>query len=190
MKTEERNRLGLFAAVVLAALMLASPCLAQSLTLKPPSLADAGGRITARFGVSVEDVPILKGELEDGLALVLVCEVGLYRENDWWLSSRVASGKLTSGLRFDPLKQEYVMTTPGGGQPLRDKDLVKLLEKGWGDVEVALGSWALLEKGQKYSLRLFTSMNEEDAPDGILRYLYFWSWNPGAENSFQLDFTY
>ena len=33
-------------------------------------------------------------------------------------------------------------------------------------------------------------MNEADAPDGLSRFIYFWSWDAGADASFQLDFTY
>ncbi|MBG0790964.1 MAG: DUF4390 domain-containing protein [Desulfovibrionaceae bacterium] len=190
MKIEECNRPVLFAALLLAVLALAPAALAQSLSLKPPSLNDVQGRIVARFGVAVEDVPILKGELEDGLDLVLRCEVSLYRKNDFWMDSEVASGTFISELRYDSLAQEYVMTLPGTEHLVRGKDIGKLVEEGWKAIEVGLGSWTLLERGARYSLRLRTAMNEKGAPEGFMRYLYFWSWNPGAENSFQMDFTY
>jgi hypothetical protein len=190
MKTKQRNHMGGCALALLAVLALASVALAQGLSLKPPSLANVNGRVTARFGVAVEELPILKGELEDGLELVLSCNIGLYRINDYWMDDEIASGIFVSSLRFDPLTREYVMTLSRGEQSIRNQNIKKLLDEGWGEVEVGLGSWALLDRGVKYSLRLKTSMNEKGAPDGFMSYFYFWSWNPGAENSFQLDFTY
>ena len=82
------------------------------------------------------------------------------------------------------------MTLPGRETPLRNTDLGQLLSEGWGTIETNLGSWALLDRGRKYRLRLQTSMNEQDAPEGLMRFIYFWSWEAGANNSFQLDFTF
>lgn len=190
MKIKKRKRMGACAAVLLAVLAIAAAAMAQSLSLKPPSLANVQGRLTARFGVAVEELPILKGELEDGLELVLTCDIGLYQERDYWLDDVIASGLFVSELRYDSLTQEYVMTLPKGGRTLRNKDIRELLSQGWGTIEVGLGSWSILDRGEKYSLRLHTAMKEKEAPDGVMRYIYFWSWDAGAENSFQLDFTY
>lgn len=33
-------------------------------------------------------------------------------------------------------------------------------------------------------------MNEVDAPEGISRFLYFWSWDAGVDNTFHLNFTF
>lgn len=190
MKTKQHKRIGACTAILLVVLTLTAVARAQSLSLKPPSLANVHGRLTARFGVAVEEIPILKGELEDGLELVLSCDVGLYRRNNYWMDDEIASGIFVSELRYDPLTQEYIMALQKGEKALRDKDIGRLLDKGWGVIEIGLGSWALLDRGQKYSLRLHTSMNEKDAPDGVMRYIYFWSWDTGAKNAFQLDFTY
>lgn len=195
MKIQRRHRpegpaLVLAFAFAFAAFLLADAARAQGLSLKPPSLANVHGRITARFGVTVEELPILKGELEDGIELVLTCDVGLFRVNSYWLDDRLAAAAFVSTLGFDPLTREYLMRLPRTAQPMRGKDLGELLDRGWGKIEIGLGSWALLDRGVKYRLRLKTSMNDKDAPEGVMRYIYFWSWSPGSDNSFQLDFTY
>ena len=163
---------------------------AQSLSLMAPSLANVDGKLTARFGVTVEDKPVLKGELEDGAELVLKCTVKLFKANDYWLDSELSSSQFESMIRFDALTREFVMTLPGRDVPLRDANISEILEKGWGVIEARLGSWSLLERGTKYSLRLNTTINEQGAPEGMMRFIYFWSWDAGADNSFQLDFTY
>jgi hypothetical protein len=195
MRTPDSKRAGslpavLLPAVLLAALLTTGVALAQSLSLMAPTLANVNGRLTARFGIVVEEKPILKGELEDGAVLVLKCEVSLLRPSDYWLDREITEVHFKSRLSFDPLTREFVMTLPARQTPLRDKDLSKVLDEGWGTISTTLGSWALLDKGKKYSLRLHTSMNEEDAPEGLMRFFYFWSWDAGADNAFQLDFTF
>jgi hypothetical protein len=195
MRTPDHMRAGsipaaLLPAAFLAVLILAGAAMAQSLSLKAPTLANENGRLTARFGIVVEDRPILKGELEDGAVLVLKCEVSLSEPRDYWLDREITEVHFQSRLSFDPLTREFVMTLPGRQTPLRNKDLSAVLDEGWGSIGTTLGSWALLDRGKKYSLRLHTSMNEEDAPEGMMRFFYFWSWDAGADNAFQLDFTF
>ncbi|HKI80854.1 MAG TPA: DUF4390 domain-containing protein [Pseudodesulfovibrio sp.] len=195
MRTPDDKRAGSFPAVLLpaallAVLILAGVALAQSLSLKAPTLANVNGRLTALFGIVVDDRPILKGELEDGAVLVLKCEVKLLEPRDYWMDRDISEVRFQSRLSFDPLTREFVMTLPDRQTPLRGKDLSAILDKGWGTIGATLGSWALLDRGKKYSLRLHTSMNEEDAPEGMMRFFYFWSWDAGADNAFQLDFTF
>ncbi len=184
------KQVGTLLGIILTVFIFTGIASAQSLSLMAPSLANVNGRLTARFGVTVEEKPVLKGELEDGAVLVLKCSVNLYEENNYWLDSELASVTFKSVLEFDALKREFVMSLPDRETPLRNKDIGQLLEDGWGVIEASLGSWALLDRGTKYSLRLHTSMTEKDAPEGVMRYVYFWSWDAGADNSFQLDFTY
>ncbi|WP_319582664.1 DUF4390 domain-containing protein [uncultured Pseudodesulfovibrio sp.] len=195
MRNPDHKRAGakpatLFPAAFLAVLILAGVAMAQSLSLKAPTLANVNGRLTAQFGIVVEDRPILKGELEDGAVLVLKCEVNLLEPRDYWLDRDISEAHFQSRLSFDPLTREFVMTLPDRQSPLRSEDLSEILDKGWGTIGATLGSWTLLDRGKKYSLRLRTSMNEEGAPEGMMRFIYFWSWDAGANNAFQLDFTF
>ncbi|ADU61171.1 MAG: DUF4390 domain-containing protein [Pseudodesulfovibrio sp.] len=180
--------LGAVAALVLLLAPLAAR--AQTINLMAPSIANVSGMLTARFGVTVVEKVMLKGELQDGAQLALRCAVSLYKARDYWLDGHLASSSFESVLSSDPLTGEFLMTLPGRSTPLRAKDIETLLREGWGTIEVSLGPWDMLERGQKYSLILNTSMNEADAPDGVSRFIYFWSWDAGADASFQLDFTY
>jgi hypothetical protein len=190
MHTTRCKRLGLIFPIALIVIIFASSALAQTLSLMAPSLANISGALTARFGVIVEEIPILKGELEDGAALVLKCEVELHKENEYWLNKEISAASFESVLKFDALTKTFTMTLPDRSNPLRNTDLKQLLKEGWGTIEARLGSWSMLERGQKYSLKLSTTMNEDGAPEGISRFIYFWSWDVGANNSFQLNFTY
>lgn len=176
--------------VLLTVLILASAAWGQTLSLMAPAIANSEGSLTARFGVTVEEKAVLKGELQDGAALVLKCDIRLDEINDYWLDSTIAATEFVSTISFDALTKEFVMTIPGRSSPLRDKDLAAILEQGWSSIEARLGAWSALERGQKYSLSVNTTMHEEGAPEGLSRFIYFWSWSKGADTTFILNFTY
>ena len=114
----------------------------------------------------------------------------LHKENAYWIDREISTATFESVLKFDALTKVFTLVLPARSTPLRNENLRQLLKKGWGTIEVGLGSWDMLERGQKYSLTLNTTMNEKGAPEGISRFIYFWSLDVGADNSFQLDFTY
>lgn len=176
--------------VAMAVILFSSAAQAQTLSLMAPSIANENGALVARYGVTVVEKPILKGELEDGAQLVLKCAMELFEVSDYWLDATVSSANFESTIRYDQLTKEFVMTLPGRDNPLRNKDIETLLLKGWGSIKATLGPWNMLERGQEYSLRLITTMNEADAPEGISRFIYFWSWDAGADNTFHLNFTF
>lgn len=174
----------------LVILILATTALAQTLSLMAPAIANVDGSLTARFGVTVEEKPILKGELNDGAVLVLKCDIRLSKITDYWFDSTIASTEFISTIKFEALTKDYVMTVPGRSSPLRNKDINALLTEGWSSIEAGLGPWSALERGQKYSLSVNTTMHEEGAPEGFTQFIYFWSWSKGADTTFILNFTY
>ncbi|MUM77332.1 DUF4390 domain-containing protein [Pseudodesulfovibrio sp. F-1] len=185
-----RFRLPLALVLVLAAFLAAGPAWAQAISLRAPSLANVSGVLTARFGVGVLEPVVLKGELEDGAQLALRCSVSLRTARDYWFDGHLASATFVSTLSRDALSGEFVMALPGRAAPLRGKDIQALLLEGWGVLEVGLGPWDMLERGRKYRLSLDAFMADADAPEGLSRFIYFWSLDAGAGTSFQLDFTY
>jgi len=155
-----------------------------------PDIANDNGALKVRFGVTVVESLLLKSELKEGRELVLKCAVELFKVRDYWLDGSVSSAMFQAEIRYDRLKEEFVMTLPNRDTPLRDTDFDTLLEKGWGSIETTLGPWNMLQSGNDYSLRLITTINEKDAPEGFYRFLYFWSWDAGVDNTFHLHFTF
>lgn len=176
--------------VALAVIFFTGIAQAQTISLMAPSIANDNGALKVRFGVTVVEMPILKGELEDGAELVLKCGIDIYAVSDYWLDSHIASTSLESVIKYEALTREFTLTLPGRSNPLRDTDLQALLKKGWGSIEAGLGAWNMLESGEKYSLELKTTINEVGAPEGFSRFIYFWSWDAGADNTFHLNFTF
>lgn len=138
----------------------------------------------------MEDKPIFKGELEDGAELVLKCDVSLEEVSNYWINNKIAAAEFVSVVKFDALTKEFVMTVPSRSTTLRSRNLDTILESGWGTIEVGLGPWAALERGQQYSLSINTTMIEAGAPEGLSRFIYFWSWDAGTDTTFILNFTY
>ncbi|BCS89159.1 DUF4390 domain-containing protein [Pseudodesulfovibrio sediminis] len=190
MSTNVRGRLLPLFLTIFVVLFWVGPVLAQTLTLTAPSLANVRGRLTARFGVSVAELPVLKGELMDGDVLVLKCRVGLYKDSAYWLDDEISMAYFWSSVKYDTATNEFVMKLASEEALLRGSDLGQLLARGWSKLEIQLGSWALLDRGQKYSLKIDTSLKEQGAHEGLMRYVFFWDWESGSDNSFQLDFTY
>lgn len=173
-----------------AFLMIGGTATAQSLSLLTPSIANINGALTARYGVEVETLPAIKGELEDGLVLKLKCRADLYETMDYWMDSHLSTADFESTLSYDALTKEFLMTLPGKEKPLKDTDLPALLKKGWGTIESVLGPWNMLVRDEQYSLHIETSLNEADAPEGLTKIIYFWSWDSGSNAIFRLNFTY
>ena len=175
---------------LLFTLLFYGVALAQTLSLMSPDIANDNGALKVRFGVTVVEKPTLRDELSEGRVMVLKSVIELFKVRDYWLDGSVASTSFESTLSFDRLTREYVLTLPNKSTPISDKDLDVVLQKGWGRIDALLGPWNMLEQGQDYSLRLITTMNEKDAPEGFYRFLYFWSWDAGSDNTFHLNFTF
>lgn len=178
------------ASILLAVALWSGMASAQTLSLRAPSIANVDGVFTARFGVAVEELVVLKGELEDGAKLVLTCQVSLTEANDYLPDNELASAEFVSRIEFEQLTKHFVMTLPDRTAPLRGTDLRTLVREGWEHIETPLGSWNMLERGTAYRLTLKTAINEADAPEGIAGLLYFWTWGTGEDSTFQLNFTY
>ncbi|MDC0336147.1 DUF4390 domain-containing protein [Pseudodesulfovibrio sp.] len=186
----KRSRVAPVLIAALAVLIFTAVAHAQTLSLMAPAIANVNGALTARFGVTVVELPILKGELEDGAELILRCDIELSEVIDYWLNNGIAETAFESTLKYESLTKEFVMTLPGRNTPLKNTSLESLLREGWGTIEATLGPWNMLERGQEYSLSLNTTMNEVGAPEGVSRFIYFWSWDAGADTTFLLNFTY
>lgn len=175
---------------LLFTLLFCGVALAQTLSLMAPDIANDNGALKVRFGVTVVEKPILRDELEKGRVMVLKSVIELFKVRDYWMDGSVASATFESTLSFDRLSRAYVLTLPDKQKPITDKSLDVVLKKGWSHIDALLGPWNMLESGQDYSLRLITTMNEKDAPEGFYRFLYFWSWDAGSDNTFHLNFTF
>ena len=109
MYANDCKRVGLAFTIALTFIIFASGASAQTLNLVAPSLANVSGALTARFGVTVEALPILKGELQDGAELVLKCEAELHKGSEFWFDQGISAASFKSALKFDSLTRTFTI---------------------------------------------------------------------------------
>lgn len=170
--------------------LLAAPVRAQGLELANLALDNHGGNLSVHFGLRVEGLGEVKAALDAGSELGLRCRVDIHRVRTLFFDSRVFGLDFESRLGFDRLAQEYSVELPGGGKPLRGKDLGALLAKAWGAVTLDLGPWKVLAPGHEYLLSLDVSLKRADVPAFVRVAAFFLSWDVLPATHYEQSFRY
>ena len=177
-------------AAVLLLVLLPGLAPAAGLELANLALDNRGGNLSVHFGLKVEDLAAVKASLDQGSELGLRCRVDVERVRTLFFDSRVAGLDFESRLKADGLAQEYSVELPGGGKPLRGKDLAALLAKAWGNVTLDLGPWKALAPGHEYALSLDVSLKRVDVPAWVRVAVFFWSWDVLPATHYEQDFRF
>ena len=177
-------------ALVLGLLLSAGPARAQGLELVNLALDNRGGNLAVHFGLKAEGLAQVKAALDQGSDLVLRCRADVRRVRTLFFDSRVAGLDFESRLTADGLAQEYGVELPGGGRPLRGKDLGALLDRAWGAVTLDLGPWKALTPGNEYVLRLDVSLKRADVPGWVRVAVFFWSWDVLPAAHYEQEFRF
>lgn len=191
MRARPRSGFGrVFSAALLglALLLCAAPVRSQGLELRNLSLDNQAGNLSVQFGLGVSGLEKIKATLAEGAELGLRCRVAVHRKRTLFFDSQVAGLDFESRLTADGLAQEYSVELPGGGKPLKGKDLGVLLDKAWGAVTLDLGPWSALAPGREYALSLSVSLKRLDVPTLIRVAAFFWSWDVAPPTQYELDF--
>lgn len=179
-----------FLALALWLVLPAAPVRAQGLELANLTLDNRGGNLSMHFGLRAEGLGVIKAVLDQGSELALRCRVDVRRVRALFFDSRVAGLDFESRLGFDGLAQEYRVELPGGGNPLRGKDLGGLLAKAWGAVTLDLGPWGDLAPGHDYVLSLDVSLKRADVPAFVRVAAFFLSWDVLPATHYEQDFRF
>lgn len=178
------------ASLAMALVLPSGPALAQGLELDNLTLDNHGGNLSVHFGLRVDGLAAVKAALEQGSELALRCRVDVHRVRTMFFDSRIAGLDFESRLEFDGLAQEYSVELPGGGKPLRGKDLGALLARAWGAVTLDLGPWKALAPGHEYALSLDVSLKRADVPGWIRVAVFFWSWDVLPATHYEQGFRF
>ncbi len=180
------------AAVLAVAVVLSWPraAAAQSLHLQNLVVDNQAGSFMARFGVSVDGLDEVAQSVENGVTVALDCTARLFRKRSAWADAMVSEGRYQSRLQFDSLTGEYVLTAPGRETPYRDTDLKRILAQAWSALNVDLGPWSNLSRGDEYRIDLSITLSQTDVPAWLKNTLFFWSWDVAPATSYQLEFRY
>jgi len=186
----KRALVRLMVATALALLLCPGPARAQGLELVNLALDNRGGNLSVHFGLHAEGLAAVKAALDQGSELALRCRVDVRRVRSLFFDSRVAGLDFESRLKADGLTQEYSVELPGGGKPLRGKDLDGLLTAAWGAVTLDLGPWKALAPGNEYVLSLDVSLKRADVPAWIRVAAFFWSWDVLPAAHYEQEFRF
>lgn len=176
--------------LALTLVLWASTAAAQSLVLSNLVVDNQAGSLMTRFGVTVEGMAGITENLQNGATLGLICKAKLSGRSGLFGSPQLAAAEMTSRLKFDALTKEYTLLLPGREAPLKNIHLDELLRAGWGELNLDMGSWRMLERGQEYTLALDIRLVHTDIPNWFKRTLFFWSWDVAPSTTYQLHFKY
>ena len=176
---------------LLAALFLwTSVAHAQTLTLSNLVVDNKAGTFTARFGVGVTGVDEIAEVLANGVVLALRCQATLLRKRSYWMDAAVAETTSVSTIRRDAISREFMLRLDGREAPLTGKQLAPLLAQAWGQIQLDLGPWDRLKRGEEYQLRLRLSLDRTEIPDWVRDTVFFWSWDVVPATNYTLEFAY
>ena len=180
----------LLGALLAALLLWTSLAQAQTLSLSNLVVDNKAGTFTARFGIGVTGVDEIAEVLTDGVVLALRCQATLLRKRSYWTDAAVAETDYVSTIRRDAISREFVLRLDGREAPLTGKRLGPLLAQAWGQIQLDLGPWDNLKRGQDYQLRLRLSLDRTEIPDWIRDTVFFWSWDVIPATNYTLEFAY
>lgn len=164
--------------------------LAQGLFLSDVELRHQAGNLVVAFSVSLEEPEMVRNLLLDGAALLLQCDAQLMGKRSYWLNKDVSEHRFVSGLKSDSLTREFLINLPGQERSLKDRKLVELVERAWGDLSMDLGPEDRLIPGETYEVDLAVTLKYADVPPWLKQTLFFWSWEVAPPSEFQLTFTH
>lgn len=163
---------------------------AQELEIKNCVLDKKQGRIRINFGVKLKQVQKLDEYLSEGSPLKLICKGSLYQDRTFWMDKKLKQSQITFILDNNPLTQKYILTELASKNSSREKDLNKLLDKHWGELQLDLGKWDSLPKGNDYTFQLQVLLKRAEVPGWMEVVLFFWSWEQLSSRVYEIDFSY
>jgi hypothetical protein len=184
------------AAVIVLTLLL--PCASFAVPPKyfevgNPRLETKNGMITVKLAIGVDNPTGLFEMLKDGAAVELLINAKLERVRTLWTNVTLAETDILSSLQHNPLTREFSLYMPGGGKPLLDKSLDKLLAATWEKFEILFGPVTLLDgegKDTEYRMTLTLSLQHAKAPPWLGKGFMIWSKDILDPEKVVLDFRY
>lgn len=175
-------------ALLLAALLLPCPGLAQTLSLDNLVLDNKSGRIHVRFGLRLIHLEPVQAVLQEGVDLWLSGSAKLISKRFVLPNRAISEQQVELVLEWNPLAQVFEMTLPQKEILVKNKDLQELIDLHWREISMDMGQWTTLTPGQTYHLELEISLDRRDIPVWMRRVLFFWPWDVITPIRYELEF--
>jgi len=164
---------------------------AQSIKLSNLVVDNKEGRITARFGVEVAATQEVEQALRSGQLLALQCRATLSRRRDYFWNAGVAQAQTVSRLILSGDGEAYEVIHPGGRREnYRGRDLGVVMREAWGTMDLDLGPWDSLSRGNVYVLSLEVRLLRQDVSAWLKNTLFFWNFDTIPPAEYKLEFSY
>jgi len=175
---------------VLLAIMQVNTLKAQELEIKNCVLNKKQGRILINFGIELTNAAKLNQYLSEGSPLNLSCTGRLYKNRTFWMDKKLKENNLTFNLDYNPLTQKYILSNSVNKNSTQSSSLKKMLDKHWGELELDLGKWDSVPKGNEYTLQLEVVLRRGKIPGWMEVMLFFWSWDQLSSKIYEMGFSY
>ena len=164
---------------------------AQSIKLSNLVVDNQAGRIKVRFGVEVAATQEVEQALHNGQLLALQCRATLSRRRDYFWNASVAQAQTVSRLIRSDDGEAYEIIHPGGRREnYRGRDLAVVMGEAWGTMDLDLGPWDSLSRGNVYVLSLEVRLLRQDVSAWLKNALFFWNFDTIPPAEYKLEFSY
>lgn len=163
---------------------------AQVLEIKNCVLYKSQGNIKFKFGIELNKVQKLKQYLSEGSPLKMICNLRLFKERPFWIDKELKKRKLSYELNNNPLTQKYILTNLVNKNSIKGKNLNKLLNARWKELELFLGKWDALPRDKDYTIEIEVLLKRGKVPGWLKMVSFFWSWEELSSEVYEINFTY
>lgn len=135
--------------------------------------------------------PKIDMAINSGIPTTFSFYINLYRVRGLWLDKEVANIKLAHTIKYDSLKNEYVVTRSWeGDRPLTTKSLDEA-KSAMAEIDnLVIVPLNLLEKGQQYQIRAKAELSKKTLPFYLHYILFFVSFWDVQTDWYTIDFIY
>lgn len=157
------------------------------------SLAFNESMLAIDLSLALDNEEGLYSILKDGAVVELGIDLEIERKREWWSNASVASLRYASVIRHDPLTREFYLTMPGVAQPLKDRNLTRLLANSWQKLSLPLIPQSLIElegRNKTYVISCTASLNHIETPPWLAQNSVFWSAEIIPPVTISLEYVY
>ena len=166
-----------------------SPAFAQSIRISNLVVDNQEGRIKVRFGVDVEATREVEEALLRGQVLALQCRATLSRRRDYFWDSKALETEIVSRLILQDGGYEIIHPS-GRRETYRGRDLAVVMKEAWGAIDLDMGPWDALSRGNVYVLSLNVRLARQDVSAWLKNTLFFWNFDTIPPAEYKLEFSY
>ena len=158
-----------------------------SLVLDDVVLDNRDGRVKLGCGVRVEDETSIREALADGMDLEMVCTGTLSRVRTAMWDETLGVQRFKAELKGDLLNRQVILSQEGRRKVFSETALAEELNRAWARLNFDLGPWSLIDRQERYVVRINVTLKKTEIPAWVRVPLFFWSWDVVPEADYRME---